>query len=397
MERTLPTTRPEGCPFDPPARLAELRETAPVTRLLYPDGHEGWLVTSHEPARRVLSDPRFSTRPEIRHIPVPGMPVVTEPPPPGMFSAMDDPGHARYRSLLAGQFTVRRMRRLTERVEQVTAECLDEMERNGSPADLVTALARPVPAHMICELLGVPYEERGDFTEAMGKMVGLGVDPEEFAAAYGGMVARVSELVAAKRKAPTDDMLSGLTEGDLTDEELVNIGFTLLGAGLDTTTNMIGLGTFALLTHPEQWAAVRDEPELAKSAVEELLRYVDIIPILVRTALEDVELDGHVIAAGESVTASIGASNRDPARFEDPDTLDVRRQASGHVAFGHGIHQCLGQQLARVELQVAIPALARRFPDLRLDVPAEKVPTRADMSIYGVHSLPVAWGTGRSA
>ncbi|AIJ22000.1 cytochrome P450 [Amycolatopsis methanolica 239] len=195
----------------------------------------------------------------------------------------------------------------------------------------------------------------------------------------------------AKRAEPTDDVLGNRTTSDLTDEELSGIGTFLLGAGLDTTANMIALGAFALLRDPDQLAALRDDPALADSAVEELLRYLTIADTGVRAALEDVELDGQVIQAGESVTITANAANRDPERFPDPDTLDLRRHAAGHLAFGHGIHQCLGQQLARVEMRVAIPALFARFPTLRLAVPADEVPLRHDMSIYGVHRLPVTW------
>jgi cytochrome P450 len=211
------------------------------------------------------------------------------------------------------------------------------------------------------------------------------------AAAYAAVREFIAELVAAKRAEPTDDLLSGLTAGDLSDEELVNIGFVLLGAGLDTTANMLALGAFALLSHPGQLAALRADPGIADHAVEELLRYLSIIPFTVRTALDDVELRGERIRAGETVTVSIPAANRDPAHFADPDTLDLLRPAGGHVAFGHGVHQCLGQQLARVELRVVLPALVTRFPALRLAIPAEDVPMRTDMLIYGVHALPVTW------
>ncbi|UBU09468.1 cytochrome P450 [Nonomuraea gerenzanensis] len=392
MSAPLPTERRPGHPFDPPAGLAELREHRPLSRLAYPDGHEGWLVTSHALVREVLADPRFSVRPDLRHLPVPGAPGSDRPPPPGMFGGMDAPEHTRYRRLLTGKFTVRRMRLLSERVSLITEEHLAAMERQGGPVDLVTALAQPIPAQLICELLGVPYQDRARFQQHALDLFRLNAPPEELAAAYGAVHAFIQELVTAKRADPTDDLLSDLTGTDLTEEELVNIGFLLLGAGLDTTANMLALGVFALLTHPDQLAALRADPGLAERAVEELLRYASIIPFTVRTALTDVELNGEVIKAGESVTVSVPAANRDPAHFTDPDTLDLSRRAGGHVAFGHGAHQCLGQQLARVELQVALPALVGRFPGLRLAVPAEDVPLRTDMLIYGVHRLPVTWG-----
>lgn len=391
MTSTLPTERPAGLPFDPPRGLAELREKSPLSRLDYPDDHAGWLVTGHALAREVLADRRFSARAELRHMPIPGAPASDQPAPPGMFGSMDAPEHTRYRHLLAGQFTVRRMRLLSERIQAVADRCLNAMAERGSPADLVPALAQPLPAQTICELLGVPYAERDRFQQQALTLFRLDNTPEETGAAYAAVHGVIGELVAAKRKAPTDDLLSDLTGSDLTDTELVNIGFTLLGAGLDTTTNMLALGVFALLEHPDQLALLRAEPELADNAVEELLRYLSIIPFTVRTALEDVELAGEQVRAGESVTISVPAANHDPAHFPAPDNLDLRRKASGHVAFGHGIHQCLGQQLARVQLRVALPALLTKFPSLRLAVPASDIAMRSDMLIYGVHQLPVAW------
>jgi cytochrome P450 len=211
---------------------------------------------------------------------------------------------------------------------------------------------------------------------------------------YAGIMAiqeYLLELVPAKRAQPTDDLLSDLTTSDLTDEELTNVGTLLLGAGLDTTANMIALGTFALLTHPEQLAALRGDPGLVDQAIEELLRYLSIAHTGARSAIEDVELNGQVVKAGETVALSVQAANRDPEKFPDPDTLDIHRQAGGHLSLGHGIHQCLGQQLARVEMRAALPSLLARFPTLRLDVAPEDVPLRDKSDIYGVDRLPVAW------
>ncbi|WP_020579815.1 cytochrome P450 [Actinopolymorpha alba] len=388
----LPMTRAPGCPFDPPPELARLRAERPVSRMLYPDGHVGWLVASRVLVREVLADPRFSARAELMHNPLPGAAQSNgQPAPPGIFTRTDPPAHTRYRHLLTGQFTVRRMRQLTARVQEITAEHLDAMERHGPPVDLVEAFAQPIPALMICELLGVPYDDRAHFQRQAGTLMRLDVPLEERAAAYTAMQDYLRELVLAKRAKPTDDLLSGLVSSDLDDVELTNIAFTLLGAGLDTTTNMLALGVFALLCNPDQLALLRAEPELTNPAVEELLRYLSIIPGTVRVALEDVELGGQQIRAGEAVTVSIPAANRDPERFSDADTLDLHRSATGHVAFGHGIHQCLGQQLARIEMQVGYPALFTRFPTLRLAVPAGDVPMRTNMLIYGVHRLPVTW------
>ncbi|MGW5266582.1 cytochrome P450 [Microbispora sp. NPDC004025] len=390
----MPTARRPGCPFDPPEELIQAREHGPISRFPFPDGHQGWLVTGYDLVRSVLADSRFSSRRELmRHHPMVDYGDIEVPPaPPGEFLLMDDPQHSRYRKPLVGRFTVRRMRQLTERVEQVTAEHLDAMEKAGPPSDLVTAFAKPIPSVIICELLGVPYEDRGSFQEHIDKFLGGEAGDEELFAAYAATQDYLAELVAAKRAEPTDDVLSELADSDLTDEELKGVALILLSAGFDTTANMLALGTFALLRHPEQLAAWRADPALTDGAVEELLRYLSVAKTFMRTALEDVELGGQIVEAGTTVILSYNTANRDPERFTDPHVLDLRRQDGGHLAFGHGIHQCLGAQLARVEMRVAIPALINRFPTLRLAVPAEKVDLRPEIAdIYGVKSLPVAW------
>jgi cytochrome P450 len=283
------------------------------------------------------------------------------------------------------------MRQLTERVERFTTECLDSMEQAGPTADLVTAFAQPVPALMICELLGVPYADRERFQTEVATLFDQTADANAKGGAYMALLQYLNELVLAKRADPTDDLLSDLTTSDLTDEELAGIGGLLLAAGLDTTANMLALGTFALLSNPGQLEALRADPALAGQTVEELLRYLSVADPLPRAALEDVEVDGRLIRAGETVTVSVQAVNRDPHKFPDPDRLDIRRKAAGHLAFGHGAHQCLGQQLARVEMTVAFPALFARFPPLRLAVPPQEVPLRDRSNIYGVISLPVTW------
>ncbi|HEY9370114.1 cytochrome P450 [Streptomyces sp.] len=390
---TLPTGRAPGCPFDPAPGLDRLREELPLRRMTFPDGHVGWLATGHAEVRAILADPRFSSRYELMHYPFPGGPEGPFPPAPvGDMTGMDAPEHTRFRRLLMGKFTVRRMRLLTERVEQIAAEHLDAMERQGPGVDLVPVFAQPIPALMICELLGVPYADRETFHGYAVTIMSLDATPEERFAAMTGLEEYMRGLVVAKRAEPTDDLLGDLArDTDLTDEELTGVGGFLLAAGLDTTANMLAHGTFALLSNPAQAAALRAEPELAGQAVEELMRYLTIAHTSVKSALEDVELAGQVIRAGESVVLSLDAANRDPRKFADPDSLDLRRTAAGHLGFGHGIHQCLGQQLARVEMTVALPALLTRFPTLRLAVDAKDVPLRTDMNIYGVHSLPVTW------
>ncbi|MFG2386693.1 cytochrome P450 [Streptomyces avermitilis] len=387
---TRPGDRRTGCPFDPPAQLTRLREEQPLHRLVFPDGHVGWLATGYSVCRAILADARLSSRKELMHNPSMDLGGMEIPPAaPGEFINMDEPQHGRYRRLLAGKFTVRRMQLLTERVEQITAELLDTLEKAGPTVDLVTTFAQPIPAIMICELLGVPYQDRESFQEQAAAV--FSGDMDDKMAAFTAIQAYLAQLVAAKRASPTDDILSDLTDSDLTDEELLGVGFLLLAAGIDTTANMLGLGTFALLSNPEQADALRGEPSLAGQAVEELLRYLTIAELGLRAALEDVEIGGRLIRAGETVVVSLPAANRDPAKYPEPDRLDLRRKAAGHLAFGHGAHQCLAQQLARVEMSVAFPALLTRFPTLRLAVPQEEVPLRVSTNIYGVQTLPVTW------
>ncbi|MCX5612802.1 MULTISPECIES: cytochrome P450 [unclassified Streptomyces] len=385
---TLPTARPPGCPFDPPAELIDARLHGPISRYTHPGGKPGWMITGYDLVRSVLADPRFSSRKELLNV----VDFEIPPAPPGEFLLMDEPQHGRYRKPLVGKFTARRMRLLTERIEQITTNCLDAMEKTGPPTDLVTAFAKPIPTIIICELLGVPYEDRDSFQEQIDSFMNGEPSEEELIAAYTATQQYLAELVAAKRANPTDDVLSELTDSDLTDEELKGISLILLAAGFDTTANMLGLGTFALLQNPAQLAALRADPALADGAVEELLRYLSVAKTFMRTALVDVELGGQTIKAGTTVVLSYNTANRDPERFTDPHRLDLHRQDGGHLAFGHGTHLCLGQQLARVEMRIAFSALLNRFPTLRLAVPAEEVGLRPETAdIYGVKSLPVTW------
>ncbi|MEU7514214.1 cytochrome P450 [Streptomyces sp. NPDC042898] len=384
----LPAERRPGCPFDPPAELIEAREHGPISRYTHPGGKPGWMITGYDLVRSVLADSRFSARKDLLNV----VDFELPPAPPGEFLLMDEPQHGRYRKPLVGKFTARRMRLLTERVEQITAECLDAMEQAGPTADLVTAFAKPIPTIIICELLGVPYEDRDSFQEQIDTFMGGETNDEDLIAAYTATQEYLAQLVAAKRAKPTDDVLSELTDSDLTDEELKGISLILLAAGFDTTANMLSLGTFALLRNPEQLAALRADPTLVDQAVEELLRYLTVAKSFMRTALEDVEVGGQLIEAGTTVVLSYNTANRDPERYPDPHALDLGREAGGHLAFGHGIHLCLGAQLARVEMRVAFTALLGRFPTLRLAVPAEEVVLRPEAAdIHGVKSLPVTW------
>ncbi|MBF6171930.1 cytochrome P450 [Nocardia blacklockiae] len=393
----LPTHRDAG-PFDPPTEITRLREARPVSPLIFPDGHEGWLVTGYEEVRAVMVDTRFSSRQDIgvvHALDAPAdLPAATEPSPqiPGLFIAMDPPDHTRLRRKLIGTFTVKRMKQLEEHIVEIAERQLDALARLAPPVDLVREFALPLPSLVICELLGVPYEDRATFQVNSAKFLIREQPLEEKMAAYGAMMSYLAGLVTRKRAEPGEDILSDLArDADLSIEELTGIAFLLLLAGHETTANMLALGTFALLEHPEQLAALRADPELIPDAVEELMRYLTVADIFYRYATEDIELGGETIPAGSTVVVSLLAANRDPRRFDDPDTLDPHRKARGHLSFGHGVHQCLGQQLARIEMRAGFAGLLRRFPTLALAVPASEVPLRTDMNIYGVHELPVTW------
>jgi cytochrome P450 len=388
------------CPFDPPDGLARLNTGGGLHRVATVDGEEIWLATGHEVVRALLADPRISsdrTRSEklmSRVAPKVRARLTDETMRAGNFIGMDAPDHTRYRRLLTGQFTVRRMKALAPRVEEIVRDHLDAMVAAGPPADLVTSFALPVPSLVICELLGVAYADRSSFQERSARLLRLDVPMEEVLRAIDELREFMHGLVRDKRAHPTDDILSGLIAADagLTDDDLVGISTLLLVAGHETTANMLALGTFALLEHPEQLAALRADPTTVAGAVEELLRYLSIVHVgLVRTALADIEVGDEVITAGSLVQISIPAANRDARHYADADALEIARPRGPHVAFGHGIHQCLGQQLARVEMTVGFTELLSRLPDLRLAVAPEEVPMRSDMAIYGVHSLQVTW------
>jgi cytochrome P450 len=398
----LSTDRDAG-PFNPPSQLTRLRETRPVSPLPFPDGHEGWIVTGYDAARQLLADTRFSSRQDlgVLHLPyeTPGMPAPTEPSPqiPGVFIAMDPPDHTRLRRLLTGAFTVKRMKQLEDHITDIVERQLDHLATLVPPVDLVAEFALPVPSLVICELLGVPYADRDTFQANSAQFLVKDQPIETKIAAYTGLTTYLADLVTRKRAAPDDDLLSDLArQDDLTVEELTGIAFLLLLAGHETTANMLALGTFALLEHPDQARALREDPDLMPAAVEELLRYLSIADIFYRYATDDIDLGGETIPRGSTVVVSLLTANHDPQRFTDPDTLDIHRNSRGHLSFGHGVHQCLGQQLARIEMRAGFHALLHRFPTLALAIPADEVRLKTDMNIYGVHELPVTWtGTPR--
>jgi cytochrome P450 len=392
------TEKRDGCPFDPATGLTELSGHGRIHRIEH-NGDIVWLVTGHDEARAVLAEPKMSSdrinSPRAKALISPELHAEMFPPErrAGSFIFMDAPEHTRYRKLLTGQFTVRRMRDLGPRIMEIVTAQLDAMIETGAPADLVRDFALPVPSLVICELLGVDYGDREEFQQRTSKLLSLTTTVDEQIKNTTELRRFMQSLVRDKQANPGDDLLSGLVrDTDLNEDELVGIANLLLIAGHETTANMLALGTFALLEHPEEFTKLRENPELIDNAVEELLRYLSIISMGVsRHATEDVTIGGITIKAGETVVVSVPAVNRDENQYDEPHELRVDRPRGHHVAFGHGIHQCLGQQLARVEMTVAFTELLRRLPTLKLAVPADEVPLRTDMSIYGVHSLPVTW------
>jgi cytochrome P450 len=312
---------------------------------------------------------------------------------------MDDPEHDRQRKMLTRNFMIKRVEGMRPRVQQIVDELIDDLLAGPKPVDLVAAFALPVPSLVICELLGVPYADH-DFFQACGKkMVATGTPAAQALTATDELRSYLLDLIVAKQQAPTDDLIGRLVTGqlatgELTAEEVAEMSLLMLIAGHETTANMIGLGTLTLLRHPEQLAELRDteDPTLIANAVEELLRYLNIVHVgRRRVATEDVEVSGRLIRAGEGVIVVTEAGNRDGTVFPEPDRLDLHRQARHHLAFGYGVHQCLGQPLARMELQVVYGTLFRRIPTLRLAIPWPQVRFKHDMIVYGVHSLPVTW------
>jgi cytochrome P450 len=390
----FPMPRAAGCPFDPPPALRAIQREGPLAKVRLWDGSTPWLVTRYAEQRALLADRRVSsdaTRPGYPSpLPLMGASV--------SFIMMDDPEHARLRRMVTAPFTVRRVEALRPVVQKIVDDLIDAMLAGPRPVDLVAAFALPVPSLVICTMLGVPYADHEFFQDNSRTMVRRDVPDEERKAAHGRLYDYLDELVGKKLTAPGDDILSRLAEriraGELPRHEAASMGVILLLAGHETTANMIALGTLALLEHPDQLAALRrtDDPGLVAGAVEELLRYLNITHNgRRRVATEDIEIAGQTIRAGDGLIMANDIANRDPDAFPDPDRLDVERDARHHVAFGFGVHQCLGQPLARMELQVVYGTLYRRIPTLRLAAGLDKIPFKHDGAIYGVYELPVTW------
>ncbi|MHA6781547.1 cytochrome P450 family protein [Pseudonocardia saturnea] len=381
---------------DPYPAYDAQRADRPVQLVQQPDGPV-WMMFGHADVRAALTDPRLSkdwryTLPADAREGQPATPIP-------MMILMDPPGHTRLRKLVSRAFTVRRMEELRPRVAEFANRLLDDLPAAG-PVDLMSSYAFLLPVFVICELLGVPAEDRDDFAAWSNVMVDESTRDQSIEAST-KMYNYLSALIDAKRENPDDALISGLIsvadDGDtLSQEELVAMSMMLLIAGHETTVNLIGNGVLALLTHPEQRELLQAKPELLASAVEEFLRWdspVHSAPV--RFAAEDVEYSGVTIPAGSVVSLSLASANRDGERFADAAELRIDRDASGHTAFGHGLHHCLGAQLARIEAQEAIGLLLERRPDLALAVDATDLVHRRSTLIRGLRTLPVELGAAR--
>jgi cytochrome P450 len=391
-----PMTRAARCPFDPPPDLRDLQDEAPLAEVRLADGRTAWLVTRYADQRAVLGNPEVSADPAT-----PGYPNTAAAEGGGSkisFILMDDPEHARLRRMVTASFTTKRVAAMRPAVQKIVDDLIDDMLAGPKPVDMVEAFALPVPSLVICELLGVPYTDHDFFQDHSKVIVKRDSTARERNAATGALFGYLDGLMGEKLAHPGDDVLSGLAErveaGELTRQDAAQMGILLLIAGHETTANMIALGTLALLQHPDQLALLResDDPALVASAVEELLRYLNITHNgRRRVALQDIEVAGQTVRAGEGLIIPNDIANRDPDAFADPDRLDLTREARHHVAFGFGVHQCLGQPLARVELQVVYSTLYQRIPTLALATDLDQIQFKHDGSVYGVYELPVTW------
>ncbi|MEV6162409.1 cytochrome P450 [Streptomyces sp. NPDC052052] len=394
--QTVSFPQDRTCPYHPPA---DYRPRSEGPRPLFParlfDGRRVWLVTGHAEARALLVDRRLSADREN-----PAFPVFTE-----RVSritkrriellGVDDPEHHTQRRMLIPSFSVKRTIELRPRIQETVDRLLDAMIELGPPADLVSAFALPVPSTVICALLGVPYADH-DFFEAQSRKLLRGPETADIEAARTELDAYLRELIERKRSDRGEGLLDELVAqqletGAVSREELVQLAKILLIAGHETTANMISLGTFTLLQHPDQLERLRGSEDLMPAAVEELLRFLSIADGITRVATEDIDVDGVTIHAGDGVVLATSVINRDVAAYPSPDELDLGREQRHHLAFGFGIHQCLGQNLARAELEIALRTLFGRLPELRLAAPADEIPFKPGDTIQGMLELPVTW------
>ncbi|MFD5322380.1 cytochrome P450 [Streptomyces sp. NPDC127092] len=393
MLPTFPMSR--QCPYHPPAGYAALRQDGPLARVRLYDGRIAWVVTGYAETRQLLVDPRLSSdrsRPDF--------PVLV----PRMAAAklvalvgMDPPEHDVQRRMLIPSFTVKRVNALRPAIRKTVVERIDALVAGGRrEADLVPEFALPVPSTVICALLGVPYADHEFFEEQTRRMLHATSTAEEAAAAAGALVRYFDELIGSQIGLPGEGLVGELINdrlatGELSREEVASIAMFLLVAGHETTANMIALSILTLLEHPGQLDRLRADESGAGDAVEELLRFLSVADELQRVAAADIEIAGYVIREGDAVYLPNAAANRAPEVFPEPDRLDLGRRARGHLAFGYGIHQCIGQNLARAELEIALHELAVRLPGLRLAEPVERLGTKPGGSVQGILRLPVVW------
>ncbi|MGW7367612.1 cytochrome P450 [Streptomyces sp. NPDC054841] len=396
MTKAVAFPQDRTCPYHPPTDYPRLHEERPLSRVTLWDGRQVWFVTGHATARTLLADQRLSTDSTRDDFPLPTERSATlRRRRRAALLGWDDPEHNAQRRLLIPSFTLKRAEQLRPRIQETVDQLLDAMEAQGPPAELVSAFALPVPSIVICDLLGVPYADH-DFFEKQSRRLLRGPTGADTEDALTQLEGYLGDLIDRKREKPgegvLDDLVArGFQDGGPDREELVQLATILLVAGHETTANMISLGTYTLLRHPERLAELRADTGLVPTAVEELLRFLSIADGLLRVAREDIDVAGTVIRAGEGVVFSTSVINRDLTAYSDPDTLDWARSARHHVAFGFGIHQCLGQNLARAELEIALGTLLRRLPGLRLATPAEEIPFKPGDTIQGLLELPVTW------
>lgn len=394
---TVPFPQDRTCPYHPPTGYPSAgRGQQSVSRVRLFDGRTVWLVTGHAEARALLVDPRLSADRENPAFPVFARRLAATTQRRIELLGLDDPEHNVQRRMLIPSFTVRKAAALRPGIKEIVDRLLDAMVAQGPPAELVNAFALPVPSMVICALLGVPYADH-EFFEAQSRKLLRGPTGADVEVARDALSEYFRVLIERKRREPGDGLLDELIAqqletGAVNLDELVRLAQILLVAGHETTANMISLGTLTLLQHPDQLALMREGgSEGMASVVEELLRFLSIADGLSRVAVEDIEVGGVTFRAGDGVLLSTAVVNRDADAFPSPDELDLGRGARNHVAFGFGIHQCLGQNLARAELEIALPALFDRLPGLRLAVPAEEIPFKPGDTVQGLIELPVTW------
>ncbi|MEU5320198.1 cytochrome P450 [Streptomyces sp. NPDC021056] len=395
MTETEPVAFPQDrtCPYHPPAAYAPLRASRPLTRIRLYDGRPAWLVTGHALARDLLADRRLSTDRTHPDFPAPTERFAAVKDRKAALLGYDDPEHQAQRRRMIPSFTLKRAAGLRPQIQRIVDERLDVMIEQGPPAELVSAFALPVPSTVICALLGVPYADH-DFFEGQSRRLLRGPTAADTRDARDRLDAYFEELIDRKRRdrEPGDGVLDELVhEGAVDRGELIALATILLVAGHETTANMISLGTYTLLQHPDRLAELRADPALLPTAVEELMRLLSIADGLLRMAVEDIELDGATIRSGDGVVFSTSVINRDENVYPAPDSLDWHRSARHHVGFGFGIHQCLGQNLARAEMEIALRTLLERLPTLRLAAPADEIPFKPGDTIQGMLELPVTW------